>query len=642
MHFKHPEFFYGLFTLVIPVLVHLFQLRRFQPFYFTNVRFLKNLQLQTRQSSTIKKWLLLLVRCLILVALITAFAQPFFESPGSKTKAREQVILLDTSNSMQATGNKGELLQRSIQELLEQVQDQSNFSLLTPEQSFWNTDIKLIQRDLLQLKTTAQPFDLKALGQRLQQQTDREGRDVIIISDGLGVADTDVAALKNGQNRLFAVPLEAEVKENCAVDSVYLVQTHHGFHEIAVILKGYGIDQKQVSLAVYNGNKLLAKSRPVIKQGRQKVPLLLPEEDIQGRVEIRDANLLYDNTYYFTLTHPEKTKVMVIGENGVADFFNRIYTADQFELRQVNLKQLDYNELEKQEVVILHELREFPVSLQTTLRALTNKGIILIGVPGVDTSLKSWSNFWTNWQLPTVTAWEDTPKKITDIAFNHPLFKGTFEEKITNFQFPSIKKSLRFAGNWPAALSFQDHAPFLIGKQSGASQLYVFAGPVSANGGNFVQSPLIVPVFYNMALQHQQIGWNVFAIGESQTFTVPTQSPKETVLQLKGVNESCIPEQQHLSGSVRMYLDEQPSKPGNYKVTEQGRVIDSLSVNAPRTESDLSVPAQRWNDCEVHPNIESLFHELHVQQTDPRWWQLFIVLALLLLLTEVAIQKWIK
>ena len=54
MQFKHPEILYFLFLLIIPILVHLFQLRRFKKEYFTNVRFLKELSIQTRKSSKIK------------------------------------------------------------------------------------------------------------------------------------------------------------------------------------------------------------------------------------------------------------------------------------------------------------------------------------------------------------------------------------------------------------------------------------------------------------------------------------------------------------------------------------------------------------------------------------------------------------
>ena len=146
MQFKHPEILWFLFLLAIPILVHLFQLRRFQKQYFTNVRFLKELSMQTRKSSKIKKWLLLAARLLLLACLIIAFAQPFFKAADSENKGNEMVILLDNSYSMQAKGTKGELLKRAVQDLLENTPENQQFSLITNNNAYWDTDIKSIQR----------------------------------------------------------------------------------------------------------------------------------------------------------------------------------------------------------------------------------------------------------------------------------------------------------------------------------------------------------------------------------------------------------------------------------------------------------------------------------------------------------------
>ncbi len=101
MHFKQPEILYFLFLLIVPILVHLFQLRRFKTSFFTNVRFLKELAVQTRKSSKIKKRLLLTTRLLLLTCVILAFAQPFFEAKDSKNATNEMYIVLDNSFSMQ-------------------------------------------------------------------------------------------------------------------------------------------------------------------------------------------------------------------------------------------------------------------------------------------------------------------------------------------------------------------------------------------------------------------------------------------------------------------------------------------------------------------------------------------------------------
>ena len=78
MQFKHPEILYFLFLLLIPIIVHLFQLRRFEKIPFTNVQFLKNVIIQTRKGSQLKKWLTLITRMLLFIFIIFAFAQPFF------------------------------------------------------------------------------------------------------------------------------------------------------------------------------------------------------------------------------------------------------------------------------------------------------------------------------------------------------------------------------------------------------------------------------------------------------------------------------------------------------------------------------------------------------------------------------------
>ena len=45
MQFKHPEILYSLLLLIIPILIHLFQLQRFVKVPFTNVKFLKNIDI---------------------------------------------------------------------------------------------------------------------------------------------------------------------------------------------------------------------------------------------------------------------------------------------------------------------------------------------------------------------------------------------------------------------------------------------------------------------------------------------------------------------------------------------------------------------------------------------------------------------
>ena len=86
MQFKNPEILFFLFLLLIPLLIHLFHLQKFKKEAFTNVQFLKEIELETRKSAKLKKLLILLTRLLAFAALIFAFAQPFINKNKSLQK----------------------------------------------------------------------------------------------------------------------------------------------------------------------------------------------------------------------------------------------------------------------------------------------------------------------------------------------------------------------------------------------------------------------------------------------------------------------------------------------------------------------------------------------------------------------------
>ena len=162
MQFKHPELLYGLFLLLIPIIIHLFQLRKFQKVAFTNVAFLKEATLQTRKSSQIKKWLILITRLLLLAALVFAFAQPFTSKSNSFKTKKETVIYLDNSFSMQAKGNQGELLKRAVQDIMTNVPEDENISIITNDEVFKNTSLKAIKNDLLELNYSSNSLSSEA------------------------------------------------------------------------------------------------------------------------------------------------------------------------------------------------------------------------------------------------------------------------------------------------------------------------------------------------------------------------------------------------------------------------------------------------------------------------------------------------
>ena len=642
MHFKHPEIFYFLLVLIVPILVHLFQLRRFKKEYFTNVRFLKALSIQTRKSSKIKKWLLLACRLLLLASIITAFAQPFFESKDSKNASNELYIILDNSFSMQAKGKKGELLKRAVQELLEETPENVNFSLLTTSENYWNTDIKSVRSALQNLKYSATPFQLDNMLAKLKAHKSAFKKDIIVITDAVGLNEKQ---LKNSDatNSLFFIIPKAEQKNNVSIDSVFINKTLDNFYEISVQISGYGDDFNPIPISLYNENKLIAKTIVPLNSKKKKLNFTIPKQAFHGYFSIVDNGLSYDNTLFFSISKTNKTSIISIGEPTKSNFLSRIYTSEEFNYNNYTLSALDYNNLEEQDAIVLNELDEIPQALATTLKSFVEKGGNLIVIPSAIISTTSMNSFVSNFGNLKFNSLENREKLITKINFNHPIFTGVFENKVTNFQYPKTKSSFLLSSSSPAALSYEDQSIFLTSIANSVSAVAVFAAPINIENSNFQQSPLIVPTFYKMAMNNQNNGLNALIIGNNSPHLTEASLNKDAILTVKGLDEQFIPIQQILNNKVKMTFNDYPEQAGNFSIYNKKEWIENISFNYNRTESDLASANENiLSKYKTIESISSLFDTLQTDRTDNQIWKWFIIFALLFVIAEMAIIRFVK
>ena len=422
MQFKHPELLYALFLLLIPIIVHLFQLRKFQKVPFTNVAFLKEATLQTRKSSQIKKWLILFTRLLLLAAIIFAFTQPFTSKINAFKTKKETVIYLDNSFSMQAKGDQGELLKRAIQDIISNVPEDENISLITNDNVYKNTTVKAIKNELLQLSYSSN--SLSTQGALLKSKTlfnkqSNTLKNLIFISD----FQEDKANLNIQKDSLLnyhLVKLNPVNTSNISIDSVYIADKNATNIELKVILKNTGNPIENLPVSLFNNDNLIAKTSVTIDKEASTTFSLSANDVVNGKITIEDANLQFDNTLFFNIN--SVTKVNVLSINSAEDsFLKRIYTEDNFNYTPTTKDQLNYNLLESQNLVLSNYKSGF------------------------------------NALIPT-------EKRITTINYSHPLYNnGVFEKQVSNFQYPKVKGYYHTTSTGSSAiLKFEDDKPFLI------------------------------------------------------------------------------------------------------------------------------------------------------------------------------------
>ena len=640
MQFKNPEILYALVLLLIPIIIHLFQLRRFKKVDFTNVAFLKKASLQTRKSSEIKKWLVLLTRLLLFAAIIIAFAQPYTSKTRGQTKT-ENVIYLDNSFSMQAKGNQGELFKRAVQDVIANVPQDAVVSIFTNDAVFKNTTIDAVKNELLRLEYSASQLPYKAalLKSNLLLENNKNSlKNIVFISDFQDY-DNSLNEVIDPSVNLHLVKLSPVNTANISVDSIAVSSANATNLELAVFLKNSGdlIDNLPVSL--YNDNDLVAKTSVELDRSVSTLFSIPSNTAFKGQIVIDDGALQFDNILYFNLNDIKKINVLAINQADDS-FLKRIYTKDEFNYKAFEINQLDYNLISDQQLIILNELDQIPNSLATSLKAFARQGGSILVVPAEAIHTRSYNDLLIDFNI-AVDSFNLNEKRITEINFSHPLYaNGVFEKQISNFQYPKVKGHYRVNTNKASsALKFENGATFL----SQGKNLYLFASPLSGDNSNFVNSPLIVPSLYNIGKYSLKLPRLYYTIGRPNSFDVATQLQQDDILTLVNNEISIIPRQQQYNNKVVIKTEESPEVAGIYSINSKDQVLSHVSFNYQRTESDLTYKDVSNSD-QVHVNnsVSAVFDAIKSDTKMNALWKWFVIFALLLLIIEMLILKYFK
>ena len=640
MQFKYPELLWGLLLLLIPVLIHLFQLRRFKKTPFTNVKLLKKVQAASRRSKTLKKWLLLITRVSLLAALVFAFAQPFFAS-SSALQEKETVIYLDDSFSMQAKMDNETLLQHAVQELAKQIPGDQVFNLFTNTKVFKDVTLNAIQNDLLSLSFTPDQLQLNEIYLKagtFLSDSRNSVKNLILISDFQGRSPSSIAdsVLINSSRYVKLVP---DSISNVSIDSIFLSPTTTENMEVNARLSIKG-NTDDIAVSLFNGDKLIAKTSAVFDaDSKGEVTFSLPKnEPIKGKLEISDTGLTYDNKFYFNIDEKEKIKVLAIGSSN-SDYLNRVYSKDEFVLSSFALKNLNYRDLPLQNLVILNELETIPTSLSTSIHAFTAEGGSLIVVPNLETNINAYNQLLSQYYSTSIIKKNIQERNITSINFSHPIYQNVFEKNVSNFQYPKASSYYTLKTLLPSILSFDNNAPFL----SGANGVYFFTAPLSNQNSNFQSSPLIVPTFYNIGENSLKLNQLYHILGSSVQVDIPIELTKDYILTVSREGTEFIPKQRSMANKVRLTFDQNPYEDGIYEIRNQERFLKNISFNYSRRESKVDYLDLAEIRQEIRQeSIASVFEDIRKENRIQELWKWFIILAIVFILMELLIIRIMK
>ncbi|MBW2937997.1 BatA domain-containing protein [Aureisphaera sp. CAU 1614] len=641
MQFKHPEILYALLLLLIPIFVHLFQLRRFQKIDFTNVAFLKKATLQTRKSSRLKKWLTLLTRLLALACIIFAFAQPFSASKKALNTEKETVLYIDNSFSMEVKGSNGPMLKKVVQDIYENVNGDMKLSWFTNDESKKNVSQTDLKNEVLSLKYSQNQMDLQDVllkAQQLFSKSTTADKKLILVSDFQQKGSFPAVDSTFSINVVQTKPV---VTANLAIDTAYIISKNANNIQLQVTVSKTGELPETASISLLNDGKLIAKTAVDFSESTKNT-IVFDIENTQnfiGEIQMDDTQLSYDNSLFFSINYKEKIKVLSINQSN-SDFLRKLFDNEGYDYVQQEFNQLNFSVIPSQNFIVLNELKSIPASLTTTLREFSNQGGSIFIIPAKDLDIASYNLLLNTLQVGTINGDAiSAEKKIAKINFSHPLYTNVFEKRVTNFQFPSVQSFFQMTSNASKVLSFEDDKPFLL--QTGNT--FVTTAAFNQQNSNFKTSPLIVPTLINMAQQSLSLPKLYFDAGKLNTFAIPEKLTQDEIVTLKDSISSFIPLQQTKANSVEITTENEPAKAGNYGVYQNEQLLQYISYNYPRTESRLTYAnAEDWEGVETFSSVSDLFNSIAEENNTTSFWKWFVIFAVLFLLVEMFILKFFK
>ena len=648
MYFKYPGIFYFLIVLVIPIIIHLFNLQNFKRVAFTNVQFLKRVKLESRKSSKIKKLIILTLRLISFLALLFTFSQPYY-SDKKINENTHNFIYLDNSMSLNTNEENGNKLNIAVQEIIQFAPKKATYSLLTNDEFLSNIskeEMNIYLKNInFSTKKTYFGDKIKTLESKIINKTNNVSK-IILISDFQQFIKKNNYKFTNVNTPFYVINPDLKKKNNISVDSVFIKTNDRKGNSISVVIKNQGKEKKDIPIALYNDTNLLNKQSFSVKKDRTKtIEFPITNLDrLKGKIEITYNDVfLFDNIFYFTLDTPKKTSVLTIGQKST--FLSRIFTKDDFLLTSTSADQINYNLIPSQQLIILNQLQNISDILNNSLQQFIKGGGHLLIIPNKNIKISSYNSFLKTFNKGFIRKNNSDTLKITDINFEHPIFNNVFSKKVTNFQYPFVSQFYNHNYSGPTILSFQNNSSFLKEINNSFSKIYFFSSSLDKKSTNFFNSPLIVPILFNIAKQSLEIDKPYYILQEENMIEINKKINKNQLIKISNSKNSFIPQQKTSSNKISLYTNKEPIEKGFYTISLEKDTLKTIAFNISPKESLLSF--QNLNNIQnkkmfAYDSVKELFTEINEKNKVQWLWRLFLTIAIVSLLLEILILKFFK
>lgn len=666
----------------VPLLLHLLNLRRLKTVEFSTLRFLQELQQTQVRRLKLQQLLLLVLRTLLIIFAVLAFARPTIPSnlPLLASNARSSVVILvDNSGSMEAADQNGQRLQQAkdnAKRLIAMLNNGDEVCVLpmvsTDPFSFVGFTRTFAQAndqvDAIGLSTNRASMSnaLHDADELLKNATNTH-RELFVVSDAqagnLLRQDTDTGIVLTSDASVFLLTVGdglTGLEQNLSIDSVRLItrlpQSNKPIEVEAFIRNSstLPVTGALVSMA-FQGVRAAQRALDIPAGGTRSIILAAPIQRSGANaisVELEPDAINADNVRYLGVTIPPPARTAVVGTGmdanlvvtalslpAVQQSIGAVRTVSTFADIAPALQTLDVvyivnSSIESTSIPLLKQFVErggglvvFANEADQQQPLLQECGIAALGLR----------------VAPKGSAW-----KMQSVNESHPLLEGVFKNEHDRkiVESPYILRQAIVNGGTPVMTT--DVGPLLTEGTIGVGRVLFFSVGVDDTWGSFGSTGLFPATVVRAAIYMNNVRGIASEVGLGTPITVqlPARYSGEQqfrIVDVLGATLDIRPAQ--LAEGTTLTIPGQP-KPGVVLCsTTDGTGVASIGVNPPTIESEL-VYASKSSWLEgiqkltafpkhvVTANGRSVGEAIRTARQGSELWPLCIVVALLCAVAE--------